>query len=188
MRKIKDRIDPLGVNRPDLVLSVPSYFSQVERQAVLDAAKIADLNILRLMNEGTAAALNYGFFRKADLTDKPRNVIFTDFGHSKLTITIAAFTKGKLKILASVSDRNLGARKMDYILMDKFGGEFNDKFGADPRKVPKCRLRMLEAIEKLRKILSGNQETNLSIECLLEDEDIVAHITRDTFEEMTAGF
>lgn len=111
---------------------------------------------------------------------------FTDFGHSKFTVTIASFIKGKLKILASASDRNLGARVMDSLILEKYGGEFNDKYGADPRKVPKCRLRMFDAIEKLRKTLSGNKEGNLNIECLLEDEDIMAHIKREDFEAMIA--
>lgn len=152
----------------------------------MDAAKIADLNILRLINEGTATALSYGFFRKNELTDQARNVAFVDFGHSKFTVTIASFVKGKLKILASASDRNVGARVMDSMLIEKYGGEFNDKYGADPRKIPKCRLRMFDAIEKVRKILSGNKEANLNIECLLEDEDIHANIKREDFEAMIA--
>jgi heat shock protein 4 len=83
----------------------------VERQAYLDAAEIAGLKTLRLINESTAIALNYGFFRKTDLPDKdPRYVAFVDLGHSKLTVTIASFLKGKMRIVVHKSDRNLGAR------------------------------------------------------------------------------
>jgi molecular chaperone DnaK (HSP70) len=82
------------------VITVPSYYSNVERQAVLDAAEIAGLKCIRLINESTAIALNYGFFRKADLPDKePRNVAFVDLGHSKLTVTIASFLKGKMRVI-----------------------------------------------------------------------------------------
>ena len=103
-----------GILSKDIVISVPSYYSNSERQAVLDAAEIADLKCIRLVNESTAIALAYGFFRKADLTDKePRYVAFVDFGHSKLTVTIASFLKGKTRILIHNSDRNLGARNMD---------------------------------------------------------------------------
>ena len=75
------------------MLSVPSYFSNVERQAVLDACEIAHYKCIRLINESTAVCLNYGFFRKSDLPEKgdPRYVAFVDLGHSKLTVTIAAF-------------------------------------------------------------------------------------------------
>jgi molecular chaperone DnaK (HSP70) len=95
---------------------VPSYFSNVERQAVLDACEIAELKCLRLLNEATAVCLNYGFFRKSDFAEKGgegRNVVFVDFGHSKMTVTVATFWKGKNKIICHVSDRNLGARDID---------------------------------------------------------------------------
>ena len=144
------------------------------------------MNVLRLINEGTAIALSYGFYRKNELTDQPRYIAFVDFGHSKFTVTIASFIKGKLKIMASVSDRNCGARVMDAMILEKYGSEFFEKFGVDPRIVPKCRLRMFDAIEKVRKTLSGNKETNLNVECLLEDEDIHAHISREDFEVMIA--
>lgn len=72
------------------------------------------------------------------------------------------------------------------MLLEKFGQKFTDEFGADPRKYPKCRLRMLDTIEKCRKILSANSETTVNIECLLEDEDLVANMKRSDFEEMIA--
>lgn len=130
--------------------------------------------------------LNYGFFRKADLPEKgdPRHVAFVDLGHSKLTVTIAAFHQGKVKILCHNSDRNLGARNMDYLLVDKFGEEFAKKFGSDPRKQPRCRLRMLDFIEKARKILSANLEATIHLESLLEDEDLHKNLKRPEFEEL----
>jgi heat shock protein 4 len=107
------------------------------------------LKCIRLINESTAIALNYGFFRKADLPEKePRFVAFVDLGHSKLTVTIASFLKGKMRIICHKSDRNLGARNMDVLLLEKLGGEFAKKVGADPRKNVRARLRMLDVIEK----------------------------------------
>lgn len=84
----------------DCVISVPSYFTQAERQALLDSAKIAGLNVLRLFNETTATALTYGIY-KQDLPmpdTAPRNVVFVDCGYASLQVSICAFHKGKLKV------------------------------------------------------------------------------------------
>lgn len=85
----------------DCVISVPSYFTQAERQALLDAARIAGLNVLRLFNETTATALCYGIY-KQDLPapeTSPRNVVFVDCGYASLQVSICAFHKGKLKVI-----------------------------------------------------------------------------------------
>jgi molecular chaperone DnaK (HSP70) len=89
-----------------------------------------------------------------------------------------------MKIVCHHSDRNLGARNIDDILVDILGGEFYKKYGADPRKNFKCRLRMLDAIEKQRKILSANLEATVHLEALMEDEDLHRNIKRPEFEEM----
>lgn len=78
-----------------MVISVPSYFTEFERKSLLDAAKIADVDVIRLFNESSAVALGYGIFRKADLTKDARNVVFVDMGHSKLSAFCASFTKDK---------------------------------------------------------------------------------------------
>lgn len=102
------------------------------------------------MNESTAICLIYGFYRQNEFPEKenPRICAFVDLGHSKLTVTIASFMKGKAKILCHHSDRNLGARNIDYLLVEKLGEEFNKKYGVDPRKQIRTRLRMLDIIEK----------------------------------------
>jgi heat shock protein 4 len=107
-----------------------------------------------------------------------------DLGHSKLTVTIASFVQGKMKIICHNSDRNLGARNMDYILVDILGEEFTKKFGVDPRKNVRARLRMLDMIEKQRKILSANTEATIHLESLLEDEDMHRNLKRSEFEEI----
>lgn len=120
--------------------------------------------------------------------DKPRIVAFVDFGHSKLTVSYASFIKGKMKILGSHSDKNLGARQIDFLLFDLLGGEFEKKYGCDPRPSPRCRLRLLDAIEKVRKLLSSNKEADVHCEALMEDEDLHRHMTRDELEELIAPF
>lgn len=87
-----------------------------------------------------------------------------------------------MRIVIHKSDRNLGARVMDSLLLEVLGGEFAKKFGSDPRKNVKCRLRMLDMIEKQRKILSGNREATVHLEALLEDEDLSRNIKREEFD------
>jgi len=189
LKKAKGYFEKAGMNSNEMVISVPNYASNVERQAYLDAAEIAGIKCVRLMNEGTATALTYGFFRKTDLDDnKPRIVAFVDFGHSKLSVTIASFVKGKMKILGSHSNRNLGARKLDYQLFDMLADEFTKKYGCDPRDSPRCRLRLLDAIEKMRKLLTANKEADVHCEALMEDEDLHRHFLREDFEKLIEPF
>ena len=168
----------------DVVLSVPAYYSSIERQAVLDACKVAKVTCLRLMNENTAIALCYGFFKRKEFSENAKNIAFLDVGHGKTTCTLASFTDKKVTILSHASNRNLGGRNFDALLLDIIGGDFNTKFGCDPRKAPKARLRMLDQIEKTRKILSANSEGSVNIECLLEDEDLNRNLTREELEEL----
>lgn len=91
-----------------------------------------------------------------------------------------------MKILCHHSDRNLGARNIDDLLVDILGGEFAKKYGVDPRKNARARLRMLDVIEKQRKILSANLEATIHLESLLEDEDLHRNIKRTEFEELIA--
>ena len=187
--KLKKFYEKAEINCKDLVLSIPSYCSNVERQSLLDACEIAGLKCLRVINESTAIALQYGFFRKKDLDAKETRVVaFVDFGHSKTTVTIASFIQGKTKIICHKSDRNLGARDLDWAILEKVGGEFASKVGADPRKNPRCIVRMLEAIEKSRKMLSSVSDAQLNIDYLLEEEDLNRTLTKDEFEKLIDPF
>ena len=186
LTKIKKFYEDSEVTSKDFVISCPSYATNVERQAIIDACEIAGLKCLRVINESTAIAYNYGFFRKADLDpDNERFVAFVDVGHSKSTISIAAFKRGSCRILAHHSDRNLGGRDFDAAISEVIGAEFAKKYGDDPRKVPRCRLRMYEAAEKARKLLSSDTQAGINIEFLLNEEDLVRKLTRDEFEEMS---
>ena len=109
--KMKTYFEKHNVNANSMVISVPTYATNIERQAYLDAAEIAGIRCVRLLNESTAIALTYGYFKKAEFDQKrPRIVAFVDFGHSKLTVTFCSFLPGKTKVLMTHSDRNIGAR------------------------------------------------------------------------------
>ncbi len=92
--------------------------------------------------------------------------------------------KNKMKVLFHDSDRNLGARNLDYILADLLGEEFNKKYGCDPRKTPRTRLRLLDGIERARKILSANTESTVHLESLMNDEDLHKALKRADWEAL----
>lgn len=189
LKRVKTYFEKSGMLGREIVISVPTYATNSERQAYLDAAEIAGIKCVRLINETTATALTYGFFRKADLSaDKPRTVVFVDFGHSKLSTTFAVFTPGKMKILATQSNKNLGARQIDYLLFDLLGAEFAKKHGCDPRENIRCRLRLLDSIEKMRKLLTANKEADVHCESLMEDEDLHKHMAREEMEDLMGPF
>ena len=170
----------------DCVITVPSYFTNAERKALLDAAGIAGLNCLRLMNETTATALSYGFY-KQDLPapeEKSRNVIFVDFGHSAIQISACAFNKGKLKMLAAASDL-VGGRDVDLLLAEQISKEFVQKYKIDPRTNKKAFIRLLTEIEKLKKQMSANStKLPLNIECFMNDIDVQSSLQRCDMEDV----
>ena len=91
--KMKLTFEKNGFESKDVVVAVPPYLTQNERKAYLNAAKIAELNVVKLINDSTAISLDYGMFRMGELTENPRNVLFIDFGHSKLSVFCCSFTK-----------------------------------------------------------------------------------------------
>lgn len=173
----------------DCVITVPSYYTNAERKALLDAAGVAGLNCLRLMNETTATALSYGFY-KQDLPapeEKSSNVVFVDFGHSAIQVSVCAFNKGKLKMLAATSDL-VGGRDFDMALANHFSSEFVTKYKIDPRTNKKAYLRLLTEVEKLKKQMSANStKLPLGIECFMNDKDVASTIQRTDMEEICAG-
>ncbi|KAL4435761.1 hypothetical protein ABPG74_015729 [Tetrahymena malaccensis] len=167
----------------EAVISVPSYYTEQERKALRDACRIAGLNPLRLFNESSAICLSYGLFRKAELdTTTPRHVAFVDLGHSKFSAFVGAFTKEKLSIVSQVHERNLGARDMDWLVFQKYCKKFEQQHGLSVMESKKAQLRLLDAIEKQRKILSANSEADCNCEYLVEDCDLNESLTRTEFE------
>lgn len=184
LQKLKEIVHKNGIGHSDFVLSAPSYFTEQERRALLDAAKLAGVNVVRLINEHTAIALGYGIFKKAELDSNPKNVLFVDIGHSSTSIFLASFTKEKVTILDQSHERTLGARDFDWTLLEFYANMFNKANGLNPMKNEKARLRLLEAVEKQRKILSANTEAGINIEYLMEDYDLNHMLTRDQFEQL----
>ncbi|XP_033195781.1 heat shock protein 70Cb isoform X1 [Bombus vancouverensis nearcticus] len=173
----------------DCVISVPSYYTQAERQALLDAARIAGLNVLRLFNETTATALCYGIY-KQDLPAPdapPRNVVFVDCGYASLQVSICAFHKGKLKMIASTFDSQLGGRNIDSILAEHFCKEFQSRYNIDPHNNPRAYIRLLAEVEKLKKQMSANSTMlPLNIECFMDEKDVHGEMKRADMEAMCA--
>lgn len=171
----------------DCVVSVPCYYTDAERRSVVDAAQIAGLNCLRLMNETTAVALAYGIY-KQDLPapeEKPRNVVFVDLGHSGFQTSVCAFNKGKLKVLATACDPELGGKDFDEVLVQHFCEEFAKKYKLDVKSKPRALVRLYQECEKLKKLMSANSsDLPLNIECFMNDIDVTGKLNRGHFEEM----
>lgn len=185
LNKLRQLIQKEGFEKVnDIVLSVPSYFTEQERKALLDACKIADLSVSRLFNESSALALSYGIFRRQELSATAKNVVFIDLGHSKLSAFCAGFTNQKCTVLAEEHARDIGCRNIDWDLLTHFSKKFNEQYDCNPMKNEKAKLRMLDAIERLRKQLSANSEAQISIECLMEDEDLHYNINREELEQL----
>ncbi|XP_056142329.1 heat shock 70 kDa protein 4b [Lampris incognitus] len=171
----------------DCVVSVPCYFTDAERRSVVDAAQIAGLNCLRLMNETTAVALAYGIY-KQDLPpseEKARNVVFVDLGHSGYQTSVCAFNKGKVKVLGTACDPELGGKDFDEMLVRYFCEEFAKKYKLDVKSKPRALVRLYQECEKLKKLMSANSsDLPLNIECFMNDIDVSGTLNRVKFEEM----
>lgn len=188
MTKLKETAEA-SLKKPvmDCVISVPCFFTDVERRSVMDAAQIAGLNCLRLINETTSVALAYGIY-KQDLPapeEKPRNVVFVDLGHSAFQVSICAFNKGKLKVLATAFDPILGGRNFDEMLVNHFCEEFSKKYKLDVKSKIRAVIRLSQECEKLKKLMSANaSDLPLNIECFMNDIDVSGVLNRGQFEEM----
>ncbi|XP_052174601.1 heat shock 70 kDa protein 14-like [Diospyros lotus] len=170
----------------DCCIGIPIYFTDLQRQVVIDAATIAGLRPLRLFHETTATALAYGIY-KTDLPENDQlNVAFVDIGHASMQVCIAGFKKGQLKILAHSFDQSLGGRDFDEVLFQHFAGKFKEKYEIDIFHNARACLRLRAACEILKKVLSECSEAPLSIECLMEGKDVRGFITREEFERISS--
>ncbi|WPG97609.1 HSP70-domain-containing protein [Acrodontium crateriforme] len=172
----------------DMVISVPAWYSDAQRRTILDAAEIAGLKVLRLINETTATALGYGI-TKLDLPgpeEKPRRTAFIDIGYSNYTCSICEFRKGELKVVSTAYDRHFGGRDFDKALMEHFRNEFKEKNKIDIYENPKARVRVAAAVEKLKKVLSANAGAPLNIESLMNDIDVSGFLKREELEQLVA--
>ena len=189
MTKLKS-IGEMNLNTKvvDCVMTVPSYMTDAERRAILDACQIAGLNCLKLMNDTTAVALTYGLYHSSlpELTEKPHIVAFVDIGYTQVQASAVAFNKGKLRMLATTFDNNLGGRDFDRVLCDHFQTEFKQKYKVDAYSNIRAKLRLRAECEKLKKLMSSNSSPiPLNIECFMNDIDVSGKMKRDEFEKLS---
>lgn len=170
----------------DIVISVPPWFTDVQRRSLMDAAEVSGLKLLRLINDTTATALGYGI-PKLDLPsaeEKPKRVCFVDIGHSNYACSIVEFRKGELAVKATAYDRHFGGRDFDKAIVHHFAKEWKEKYKIDIMSNPKAVLRVTAATEKLKKVLSANAQSPISIESLMNDTDVQGVLTRKELEEL----
>lgn len=179
----------LGFVVIDCVISVPAYFTDYQRRAMIFAAQTAGLNVLRLMNDTTAVALAYGIY-KQDLPvekEKSRLVVFVDVGHNDTQISAVAFNKGKLEVKKTLSDPNLGGRHFDEKIFNVFKAEFMKKYKLNVDERAKAVIRLKTECEKMKKTMSANSTPiPLNIECFMNDIDVSGKMDRETFEDISA--
>uniref|UniRef100_A0A4W3J9M9 Hypoxia up-regulated protein 1 n=1 Tax=Callorhinchus milii TaxID=7868 RepID=A0A4W3J9M9_CALMI len=179
----------------DLVITVPVYFNQAERRAVLQAAHIAGLKVLQLINDNTAVALNYGVFRRKDINSTAQTVMFYDMGSSSTTATIIIYqtvktkdsgTQPQLHVRGVGYDRTLGGFEMELRLRDHLATLFNGqkKSSKDVREHPRAMGKLWKEANRVKTILSANVDHVAQIEGLLDDIDFRAKVTRAEFEDL----
>jgi len=177
----------IGTKVSDCVVSVPSFFTNAEREALLDVCSMAGLNVLRLMNDTAASALTYVFYKQdlPAIEETPRHVAFVDCGHSALQVFIVAFNKGKMRVVATASDPHIGGRDFDAIIAKHFVEEFKKKYNIDAGTNNRAYIRLLAEVDKLKKQMSANStKLPLHIECFMNDVDVSSSLCRADFEAM----
>ncbi|EOQ99889.1 hypothetical protein E3P92_02074 [Wallemia ichthyophaga] len=178
----------IGTKVSDVVVSVPGWFTDAQRRAMLDASKVAGLNSLRVMNDLSATALGYGI-TKPELPEQgqpPRHVVFVDAGHSNFQVSVVAFNKGTLEVKGAAYNRHLGGRNLDKVLTDHFVNEFKGKYKIDVYSNPKATFRLAAGCERLKKVLSANSVAPLNVENLMNDIDATSMLKREEFEAAAA--
>ncbi|MGD0510508.1 MAG: Hsp70 family protein, partial [Candidatus Micrarchaeaceae archaeon] len=168
LQKIKHDVEAyLGEPITKAVITVPAYFNDNQRQATKDAGEIAGLEVLRLVNEPTAAALAYG----VNKSDRDMKILVYDFGGGTLDVTIMEFGKGVFEVKSTSGDTQLGGTDMDNAIVDFLVGEVNKQFGVDLKKNLQGMQRLREAGEKAKIELSTTLTTDISLPFLTEDKN-----------------
>ena len=173
----------LGSTVKDVVITVPAYFNDSQRQSTRDAGAIAGLNVMRIINEPTAAAIAYGLDKKPFNHDHKHVFVF-DLGGGTLDVSILAFHKNGITTKATSGDTHLGGQDFDNTMVNHFVKEFLRKHKIDISGDPKALRRLKSACEKAKRILSSNTETTIEIECLHQGIDFFSPISRTKFEEV----
>ncbi|KAJ9549326.1 hypothetical protein OSB04_021869 [Centaurea solstitialis] len=169
------------------VITVPAYFDDSQRQATKDAASIAGLRVLRMLNEPTAAAIAYGLDQKASIIGEV-NVLIFDLGGGTFDVSLLTIEKESIKVKVSGGDTHLGGEDFDNRMVEYFAAEFNRKYRKDISKNPRALGRLRVASERAKRILSSTTQTSVEIDCLYDGVDFSSKITRAKFEELNMDF
>ncbi|KAF8795291.1 heat shock protein 70 B2-like [Argiope bruennichi] len=172
----------LGQKITDAVVTVPAYFNDSQRQATKDAGKIAGLNVLRIINEPTAAALAYGLDKNLK---GEKNVLIFDLGGGTFDVSILTIDEGSLfEVRSTAGDTHLGGEDFDNRMVNHFIEEFKRKHRKDMRSNARAVRRLRTACERAKRTLSSSSEASIEIDALFEGIDFYSKITRARFEEL----
>ena len=176
----------LGEDVKKAVITVPAYFNDAQRQATKNAGKIAGLEVERIINEPTAAALAYGL----DKQDKPEKILVYDLGGGTFDVSILDIGDGVFEVLSTSGNNKLGGDDFDEAILNYLVKEFKKENGIDLSKDKMAMQRLKDASEKAKKDLSGVSSTNISLPFISQGEDGPVHLemslTRAKFEELTS--
>ncbi|KAI9506224.1 ATPase with role in protein import into the ER [Coemansia sp. RSA 1358] len=162
------------------VVTVPAYFNDAQRQATKDAGTIAGLNVLRIVNEPTAAAIAYGLDKKG----KESHILVYDLGGGTFDVSLLAIDNGIFEVLATSGDTHLGGEDFDNKVVDHFVQLFKKKTGKDARTDKKAMGKLKSEAEKAKRTLSSQMSVRVELESLMDGEDFSETITRAKFEEL----
>ncbi|KAI9886203.1 MAG: Heat shock protein ssb1 [Watsoniomyces obsoletus] len=174
----------LGKKVEKAVITVPAYFNDNQRQSTKDAGAIAGLNVLRIINEPTAAAIAYGL--GAGKSDKERNVLIYDLGGGTFDVSLLHIQGGVFTVKSTSGDTHLGGQDFDTNLLEHFKKEFQRKTKKDMSSDPRALRRLRTACERAKRTLSNGTQTTIEIDSLFDGEDFNAQITRARFEDINA--
>lgn len=183
LSKMKDTAEAfLGETVRDAVVTVPAYFNDAQRQATKDAGAIAGLNVLRIINEPTAAAIAYGLDKKDASGEK--NILIFDLGGGTFDVSILAIEDGIFEVKSTAGDTHLGGEDFDNRLVNHFMQDFKRKHKKDMSQNKRSLRRLRTACERAKRTLSTSATANLEIDALFEGIDFYTNISRARFEEL----
>ncbi|BBG97964.1 hypothetical protein Prudu_007244 [Prunus dulcis] len=180
MREIAEAY--LGSTVKNAVITVPAYFNDCQRQATKNAGATAGLNVMRIINEPTAAAIAYGLDRKSGWYSK-RNVMIFDFGGGTLDVSLLTIADSAFEVRATSGDTHLGGGGFDNRMVNYCVEQFKRKHNVDISGNPRALARLRNACEKAKRRLSFMSETDIDIDCLNQGIDFYLTITRAKFEQ-----
>ncbi|XP_049946043.1 heat shock 70 kDa protein cognate 4 isoform X1 [Schistocerca serialis cubense] len=186
LTKMKETAEAyLGKNVSNAVITVPAYFNDSQRQATKDAGAIAGLNVLRIINEPTAAAIAYGLDKKVSGHGE-RNVLIFDLGGGTFDVSILTIEDGIFEVKATAGDTHLGGEDFDNRMVNHFVQEFKRKYKKDLTTNKRALRRLRTACERAKRTLSSSTQASIEIDSLYEGIDFYTSITRARFEELNA--